>query len=77
MERGVLSVLVISLTRERFMRVLQRITPHRLFRRISIAYEFAIARRWKGRHPEFEAPTTRPTVGVMMPVDGGDKRPEK
>jgi hypothetical protein len=33
--------------------------------RLSIAFEYAAARRWKRAHPEYSAAHTRPSVGVM------------
>jgi hypothetical protein len=39
----------------------------RAFRRLSVAYEYAKALRWKRRHPERDASDTRPTVGEMLP----------
>ena len=41
----------------------------RLFRKLSIAFEFGVARRWKRRHPEFSETSVRPTVGVMAKPD--------
>jgi hypothetical protein len=45
--------------------------PRRLIRRLSIAFEFAMARRWK--RPCVEANSqpsgTRATIGEMLPKD--------
>jgi hypothetical protein len=48
------------------VRVLQNIAARRLIRKLSIALEFAMARAWKRRHPEFVASHT--TIGVMVPA---------
>jgi hypothetical protein len=45
---------------------------HQFWQRLSIAFEFAAARRWRKRHPECSAPQS---VGVMVPAKSKTKRP--
>jgi hypothetical protein len=45
------------------------------FRRLSVAYEYAKALRWKRRHLGRDASDTRPTVGEMLPQAGQGSKP--
>jgi hypothetical protein len=45
------------------------------FRRLSVAYEYAKALRWKRRNPAHDASDTRTTVGEMLPEAGQGSKP--
>jgi hypothetical protein len=48
----------------------QSTITRRVFRRISIAFEFALTRRWKRQHQEIDPlDKAHPTVGEMVSVD--------